>query len=104
MQPIFFLLSWWLASTAPLPAIEPVSYARDIVPIMETKCAVKSCHDGSVQPNLATHAEVKAEAKRIRKRVNDRIIPMPPRYAREALTDTEKTALLAWIAAGSPNN
>lgn len=108
MITIWLLICTWLAPPpSPTPffgADEPVSYAEDIVPIIEAKCAVKGCHDGTVVPSLDTHETVQAYAESISSRVNDRIIPMPPRYAKEPLTPKEKADLLAWLAAGAPNN
>lgn len=94
----------------PSPEVAP-SYAREVAPIVRERC--QGCHrPGDVAPfTLASHAEIKAQAAMIAEVVADR--RMPPWYGGEssvpfknhlALSDAERRTLLAWIAAGCPND
>lgn len=86
-----------------------VSYAKDIVPILQSKCV--SCHhDGGLGPfAMSDYKKVHGWADMIRETVITR--RMPPWHAdpemgeymnSRALSAEEERKLLAWIAAGSP--
>jgi hypothetical protein len=106
MHLFWLLFGSWLLMGIPAASQpdDPISYVKDIVPIVERTCNVKSCHDGSVKPDLDTREALLAESESIVSRVNDRIIPMPPRYATVSMSAAEKQTLLAWLAADAPDN
>jgi len=88
----------------------PVTYARDIAPILQRRCQV--CHrPGQVGPfSLTSYEEAKGRSKMIAKVVEEGI--MPPWNAHERfdgvfanerrLTPPEKEALRTWIEDGMP--
>lgn len=86
-----------------------VSYARDIVPILESKCL--SCHrEGGLGPfAMSDYKKVMGWGEMIRETVRTK--RMPPWHAdpgvgafkhSRALTPEQEAKLLAWIEAGAP--
>lgn len=87
------------------------SYANDIAPILERHCV--ACHQqGNIGPfPLDSHRRARGWSEMIRETIlTDRMPPWhaDPEHARFAndrsLSDGDKTALLAWIAAGAPKD
>jgi hypothetical protein len=89
----------------------PVTFAKDVAPIMQQKCQV--CHrPNSIAPmSLLTYEEVKPFAPLIRARVSARI--MPPWHIDRtvgiqdfkndrSLTDAEIETIVQWVDAGAP--
>jgi hypothetical protein len=87
----------------------PVTFARDIAPILQKRC--EECHHpGGVAPmSLVTFEETRPWARSIREKVVTR--EMPPfhaagqigRYVNDPrLTDAEITTITRWVDAGSP--
>lgn len=104
-----------LASVAPQGAaityadLGEISYAKDIVPILQDKCI--SCHhDGGLGPfAMSNYKKVHGWADMIRETVRTK--RMPPWHAdpemgnylnSRALTTEQEAKLLAWIEAGAP--
>lgn len=98
------------ASSASAPTVIP-DYEREIAPLIRREC--QSCHrPGSVAPfTLSNHSEIQAQAAMIAEVVADR--RMPPWYGAEsplpfqnhrALSEHERSLLLAWINAGCPRD
>lgn len=84
-------------------AATPASYARDIQPIMQRKCATAGCHSSTSASGgviLETYNQVKSQSARIQIRVVEQKT-MPPDGALPAI-EIEK--LRCWIGNGSPNN
>ncbi|HEX6882799.1 MAG TPA: redoxin domain-containing protein [Planctomycetota bacterium] len=91
-------------------ATPPVTYARDVAPILQRRC--QGCHrPGQVGPfSLTSFDEAKGRAKMLASVVEDGV--MPPWNADEAfdgvfanqrkLTADEKKTLLAWVEQGMP--
>ncbi len=90
---------------------DPVTYAKDVAPILQANCQV--CHrPGAVAPmSLLEYEEVRAWAPRIRERVVNRI--MPPWHIDRtvgiqefkndvSLTDEEIETIVGWVDAGAP--
>lgn len=98
-----------LGETVIIPDCEedPVSYASDIVPIVNATCAVGSCHNGSMGPDLDwTNAEkFSAKATEAARRTQ---LPtsdpehMPKNGAMLSVTDLQKIA--CWAEQGAPIN
>jgi hypothetical protein len=93
------------------PEEGPVTFARDVAPILQKKC--ESCHrpDSLAPMSLVTYEEVRPWAKAIRARVASR--QMPPwhidrtvgiqRFANDrSLTDEQIDTLVRWVDAGAP--
>ncbi len=104
-------LTFSLLSVAAEPAPKPVTFAKDIVPILQEKCQV--CHrKGSIAPmSLVTYEEARPWAKSIRERVILR--SMPPwhldktvgiqRFQNDrSLTDGEVSTIVRWVDSGAP--
>jgi hypothetical protein len=90
---------------------DPVTFAKDVAPILEEKCQV--CHrPGAMGPMpLVTYDEVRPWVRSIRARVAGR--EMPPWHLDKtvgiqtykndrSLTDEQLNTILAWIDAGAP--
>ncbi len=98
--------------TPPTP-IKPdasLTWASDIAPIMEQRCA--SCHQPNTEAPFALlkYEDVAANAEMIAETVADE--RMPPWYADpsiegfandRSMTDDEKRTILEWVAAGAPS-
>jgi hypothetical protein len=76
-----------------------VSYSSSISPIIQTKCATASCHNGSVVPDLRTFSIIKANATKIKNLTASRA--MPPG---NPLTPSEIELIDCWVSDGAPNN
>ena len=78
------------------------SYNDDIVPIINTNCAVSGCHDGnSSPPDWTDLALVQENAENIKTRTMDG--SMPP-AGRQDLQPTEIQAIACWVDDGALNN
>jgi hypothetical protein len=96
--------------TAPVSA-EPVTFSRDIAPLLQQKCQV--CHrPGTSAPmSLLTYEEVRPWARAIKRRVERREMP-PWHLARSdgrqrfkndrSLSEAQLRQLIAWVDAGAP--
>jgi mono/diheme cytochrome c family protein len=87
----------------------PVTYTRDVAPILQAKC--QECHrPGSIGPfSLLTYADAKARAKGIQEYTQRRI--MPPWKAADGfgefqdvrrLTDAQIQTIAHWVDVGAP--
>ena len=78
------------------------SYNDDIVPIINTNCAVSGCHDGnSSPPDWTDLALVQENAENIKTRTMDGSMPPP---GRQDLQATEIQAIACWVDDGALNN
>ncbi|AYB33874.1 hypothetical protein [Chryseolinea soli] len=74
------------------------SWANDIKPIIETKCSVSGCHDGT-RPDLRVFANAKANAKNMKLKTQDRSMPKEG-----SLTDAEIQLIACWVDDGALAN
>lgn len=89
-----------------------VSYATDIVPIMNSKCSYSGCHAGSNAAAgipLETYAGVKEylvanKARFISSIIWDGNASNMPKSASTKMIDCNINTIRAWINAGYPNN
>lgn len=82
------------------------SFKNDIWPLIQKKCTSDECHGSKSKEDVkfTDYNSVKAKAKRIKKRVGNIMLPMPPNDSDVIVTKAEITLLKNWIAAGAPNN
>ncbi len=105
------LLSSSVSAQPAQPAETPVTFTRDVAPILRQKC--EACHrTGSMAPmSLVTFRETRPWAKAIREAVASR--EMPPwhidktvgvqRFANDrSLTDDQIQTVIQWVDAGAP--
>ena len=101
---LIYLLMALTPAPLPQPAEDEVSFQEDVLPLLQSSCANKGCHDGTVLPMLDTYRQVKAERRMIARRIQDTRSPMPPRHAPRKLSVEERQLIINWIAAGAPDN
>ncbi len=108
---IFWLTASFIACTqGEEPEPEPMktlcaTYGVDIVPIVESKCAVTGCHvDGFTFGNFTLYGELKKRVDngKIQSLVFDNQL-MPPASAQQ-LTEEEKAKIKCWMDDGALNN
>lgn len=78
---------------------EEVSLARQVQPLIQNKCALSSCHGGSVFPDLRVKTNIINNAMRIRTQVASGAMPLTG-----SLTATEKSNILCWVDNGAKDN
>jgi hypothetical protein len=96
---------------AAAPSATPVTFARDVAPIFQTKC--QTCHHpGTSAPmSLVTYEDVRPWARAIQQRVASR--DMPPWHLDKtvgirgykndrSLTDAEISTVVRWVEGGAP--
>lgn len=110
---ILFSLSFSSFTPEPAPQEQPSlsseeltipSFKDDIWPLIKTKCSSKECHGERESVKLTDYATVKAKAVRIKKRVTNFSVPMPPLNSDLKMTKPEINLIKAWVDAGAPNN
>lgn len=86
----------------PEPIEMEVSFSTDILPIVQSKCAIPGCHvAGAQSPNFEDNSTILGRADRIKARTSSGT--MPPSNV-TGLTITEINLISAWVDAGAPNN
>ena len=86
---------------------EEVSYLEDIKPIIESKCAIPSCHNGSLgaERNWTDFETLQRNAQDgdVKNQVINRIMP-PPNSPKGPLSQDEINAIACWVDQDAPNN
>lgn len=78
------------------------SWANDILPIINTRCALPGCHNGqSSLPNWTDLSTVQQNATNIKNRTGART--MPP-SGQTQLTDDQIALIACWVDDGAPGN
>jgi len=78
------------------------SFAADIAPIFETRCAITGCHvAGAISPTLETYADNSAKADRVK--IRTQLKTMPQAGATQ-LTQEQIDKIADWVDGGAPNN
>jgi hypothetical protein len=99
----------WTSTAAPRAADTPVTFTKDVAPILYKNCV--SCHrDGEMAPmSLMTYKDARPWAKSIRRHVVERV--MPPWHADPShgifsnarrLSTSEIDTIVAWVDQGAP--
>ena len=79
--------------------ITGVSWQNEILPIIETSCALPRCHNGSDRPDLRNYTNAKFYSKSIKSKTQDRSMP------REGtLTQAQINTIACWVDDGAPQN
>ncbi len=104
-----FLVSTTFLGAAEKVAIEKITYAKDVAPILDRRCV--ECHrSGEVAPMaFTTYAEVRPWARAIREATTSRKMPpwlADPHFGKflndRRLSEKEVATITAWVAAGAP--
>jgi hypothetical protein len=83
-----------------LKGVANTSWANDILPIMNSSCAVSSCHDGKNRSDYRIYLNVKNNAKGVKSKTQDRSMP----FDGPSLTQNQIDLIACWVNAGAPNN
>ena len=90
-----------LAAQAPPVADTTVSFADDLLPLVEAYCATTGCHDGTtvLASRFSSYADIRPEAEAIREEVQTGRMPvgttLPPAAA---------AVFIRWVHQGALNN
>lgn len=88
---------------AKVELVQDVSLASDIVPLMQSNCAVSGCHvSGAQNPNFSDKANILQNASQILSRTSNR--SMPPSSSGKSLTDAQIELIRCWVDAGAKDN
>ncbi|HEU5290500.1 MAG TPA: SprB repeat-containing protein [Cyclobacteriaceae bacterium] len=79
------------------------SLANDVKPIIETKCAIASCHSGSQSPNFTSTNNIISNASRIKSLIQSGTMP-PSNSSAGALTTAQKALITCWVDDGAKDN
>jgi hypothetical protein len=84
-----------------------VSYLEDVKPIVESKCAISGCHNGTLgaDRNWLNFETFRTNALQgnVKNYVIDRIMP-PAHSAAGPLSQDEINTIACWVDDGAPNN
>jgi len=75
------------------------SLEDDIMPIIDTKCAVSGCHNGSESPNFTNPQNVRTHAAKIKQLTQSGEMPREG-----SLSATQKALIACWVDDGAKDN
>jgi hypothetical protein len=75
------------------------SLEDEIMPILQTKCAIDNCHNGGEQPNLTDPQNVLTHAAKIKQLTQSGEMPKEG-----SLTTAQKTLIACWVDDGAKDN
>jgi len=78
------------------------SLSADVMPLIESNCAVSGCHLASQSPALSSTSGVLNNSSRIRSEVAAKT--MPPAGSGQSLTDLERETIICWVQQGALDN
>lgn len=88
---------------AKVALIQDISLTNDIVPLLQSNCAISGCHvSGAQNPNLSDKATILQNASQILARTSNR--SMPPSTSGKSLTDAQIELIRCWVEDGSKDN
>lgn len=76
-----------------------VSYAASILPIIENKCAISECHNGSQFPDFRVFKNIHDNARQIKVLTGNGTMPQDG-----TLTQSEIDMIACWVDDGAPEN
>ena len=85
--------------TKEITVLTGIEYSATIENIIQSNCAIASCHGGSQSPDLRSFQNIQSNASRIKTRTSART--MPPS---SSLTQSQIDAIACWVDDGAPNN
>lgn len=75
------------------------SLMDDIMPIVESKCSITNCHNGSQEPNLTSAQAVRTNATKIKDLTQGGQMPKEG-----SLTSAQKALIACWVDDGAKDN
>jgi len=75
------------------------SLAFDVKPIIETKCAITNCHNGSRSPDLTSPSSIISHASQIKGLTQSGAMPK-----NGSLSPSQKALIACWVDEGAKNN
>ena len=83
-------------------APEKVSFATNLKPILDGKCAFSGCHtSGGTPPDLSSLGSARASASKSIERIRGKGPIMPPTYSpKGALNEDQKKLFETWVTGG----
>lgn len=75
------------------------SLASDIMPIIQTKCAITNCHNGGQEPNLTGPQSVRTHAAKIKELIQSGAMPKEG-----SLSASQKALIACWVDDGAKDN
>ncbi len=79
------------------------SLADEIMPIIQTKCAITNCHNGSQEPNFSSPANVRTHAAKIKQLTQSGEMPKSG-SAGGSLSASQKALIACWVDDGAKDN
>lgn len=77
-----------------------VSWSGDVLPIIQTKCALPGCHNGATRPDLRLYSKAYFYREYIKDLTRTRAMP----FNDETLTQTQIELITCWVDDGAPEN
>lgn len=89
--------------TGEIELLSGTKLQEDIIPIINTNCAVSGCHDGgNGLPNFTNKTNIINNAEKIKTRTGNNT--MPPSSSGKTLTDEEIALIACWVDDGAIDN
>ena len=86
---------------------DPLTYDANIIPIVQAKCAIPGCHNGSLGPDLIwteySDLSILAANGELKRRVLNRIMP-PAESPNGPLNQEQINTIVCWVDQGYPEN
>lgn len=81
-----------------------ISLVSDVMPVIETTCAISACHvSGEQSPNFSLKENVIANAPIVRNKLSEEAMP-PNNSAGPELSTADRDKIICWIAEGALDN
>lgn len=92
--------------TVPAECIEEVSFATEVLPVIETNCSTSGCHDasGAGGYNLSSYVGISASADAVYHAVNHDSGFQPMPMGGSKLADSTIQKIYCWIQQGKLDN
>jgi len=82
-----------------IKVLSGLSFETDIKPIIETSCAVNSCHNGNQFPDFRVFANIQANAAKMKELTGNGTMP-----DEGTITQAQIDAIACWVDDGAPAN
>lgn len=103
---VLVFLSCKKDKTLPGECSDEVSFATDVLPIIETNCSTSGCHDASSAGgyNLSSYVGIEVNAEAIYRAINHDSGFQPMPLGAEKLPDSTIQNIYCWILQGKLDN